>query len=396
MNSTFDISSMDEQYRELSKLLNNCDDKIKIEIFDAYRYRHNELLEAETLIRNLERLGCKGLENKFKDITVNVFDSTVSELTVAEILLNNKYDVELLSENDLIFKKNKREKYKSPDIVCKKDTLTTYIEVVRLNGTGSKEIMDLVEGQIGDFVKDLPYRIDVYLSERLSIPKKELSEINEQKKLLLDSIETFKKSLNETIKISSLPCQKICTEDIIFEIKEIELEQGYIGIIYSDCFDIPTALIEYFEKHDIHKKNKAYGFLSQMRKNPFIIAIDLHMREIKYESIHRLLYGDVAVHPRWMKTSWEKLIAEIHERDSWKKIERAQSNGWASFLIEKFLIPDNDNFLYINREGIFVLDKMDDVSAVLLIDHNRKYFLYPNPFCRDEINNLKIVDLISI
>jgi len=137
------------------------------------------------------------------------------------------------------------------------------------------------------------------------------------------------------------------------------------------------------------------------------------MREIKDESIHRLLYGDVVVfcssafandigissqdYIRWTKEEWEKIITETHKRDSWEKIERAESNGWDSFLIEKSLIPNNDKLSYIdkNNEGIFVLNKMEDVNAVLLIDHNRKCFFYPNSFCRDEINNPKIINFIN-
>ena len=113
--------------------------------------------------------------------------------------------------------------------------------------------------------------------------------------------------------------------------------------------------------------------------------------------VRRLLYGDIALYPRSTTKYWENAITEIHNRDSWGKIERAQSNGWESFLRDKFLIPNNETLHCINEnnEGKFVSGKMEDVSAVLLIDHNRKCFFYPNPFCRNEINNPKIINFIN-
>lgn len=407
----FDISSMNKEHPELSKLLKIHD--VKVKIFKTYKGRPDELLEVETLIRDLERLGCRGLEDKFNDVTAEKFDSTVSELTVAEILLNNNYDTELLSDDDERFKIKKGHEAKSPDIICTRDTSTTYIEVVRLNDSSFKDVVDLIQEQVGDFVRCLPYRIDIHLKDEPSLPKIKKEDKNKQKQSVLDSLEIFKKSFSEAMQPQvplNLPSD---AGAFTFVLKKIESEQGYFCII-STCFDVPTELIEYLEKYDIDKKNKAHDFPIEQRKNPFIIAIDLHMREIKDESVHRLLYGDVVVfcsstfandigissqdYIRWTKEEWEKVITETHKRDSWKKIERAQSNGWSSFLIEKSLIPNNDQLSYIdkNNEGIFVSDKMEDVSAVLLIDHNRKCFLYPNPFCREEINNPKIINFINM
>ena len=198
MDSTFNVSVMDKLYPELSKLLKSRD--VKVKIFEAYKDSHNELLEAETLINDLERLGCKELENKFNDVgDADKFDSTVSELEVAKILLNNEYDVELLSDNNQCFIT------KSPDIICMDDASTTYIEVVKLNA--NIDIMDLIQKEIGDYVKCLPYQVDICLRERLSMPvvieiqdsqrtKYKLNR-SEQLNLVLKSLATFKESFNK-------------------------------------------------------------------------------------------------------------------------------------------------------------------------------------------------------
>ncbi|WP_155399372.1 hypothetical protein [Methanosarcina mazei] len=39
---------------------------------------------------------------------------------------------------------------------------------------------------------------------------------------------------------------------------------------------------------------------------------------------------------------------------------------------------------------------MDDVSAILILDHSSGCFFYPNPFCRDEINSPEIINFINM
>jgi hypothetical protein len=53
MDSTFNVSVMDKLYPELSKLLKSRD--VKVKIFEAYKDSPNELLEAETLIKDPPR-----------------------------------------------------------------------------------------------------------------------------------------------------------------------------------------------------------------------------------------------------------------------------------------------------------------------------------------------------
>lgn len=406
MSSTFDVSSMDELYPELFKLLKDHD--VKVKVFEAYKDRPDELEEAEGLISDLEQLGCKGIEKKLNEKKAEEFDSTVSELKVAKVLLNNKHNVEFLSEKDPCFKNGKGKTYKSPDIISKDNDSTTCVEVVRLNV--NVDIMELIQKEIEDYVKCLPYRVDVYLSERLSIPKvieskdqKKKLNLNrkEQKDLVLTSLEIFKQSYDKIKAENVLPSLNISTPDIDFDLTKVNRKQGYIGFFFSDCAGVPTELIEYLKQRCIDEKNKPNGFSIDLRKNPFIIAIDLHMRLIGQEDVNRLLYGDVVVPShdsiKWMKNEWVTVITEIHNRNSWKKIEQVQSNGWDSFLREKFLIPDNETLSYIDQknEGIFVSDEMKDVSAILIIDRKNKCFFYPNPFCRDEINNPKIVNFIN-
>ena len=348
MYSTFDVSSMDKKYPKLSDLLKSRD--VKVKILNMYKDRQDELLEAETLISDIGRLGCRGLEVKLNNVTAENFDSTVSELRVAKILLNNKHEVELLSEKAPRFKKSRGETYKSPDIVCIDNDSMTCIEVTRLNN--KTEFNDL-------------------------IPDTSL--------LSLDYTDVLTSAL----------------------IKIIENE-NIVGVL-SNWVEVPaTGLMERVEEEKINDKNKVKDFPSDLIKNSFIIAIDMHEWGIKGDDIRKKLYGNICrfysntmgtpddAYKKLKKEDWEKVITEVHIRDSWQKIEKARNNGWESVLIEYYLIPNSLNNFYINEEGIFVLGKLDDVSAILIIDHNCKCFFYPNPFCRDEINNPKIINFVTI
>jgi hypothetical protein len=392
ISSTFNISSMGNSHPKLSELLKN---NLKDKVFEAYKDNPYKLEEAEGLINDLERLGCKEIEKKLNEKPADQFDSTVSELKVAKILLDNKHKVEFLSEKDSCFKKGKKKTYQSPDIVCKDKDSTTCVEVVRLNV--NLDIMELIQKEIEYLVEFLPYRVDVYLrSEKLSMPgiiesenPKNPCKLNrrEQEDLALASLETFKQSCDKIKEEGVLPDSiPIHTNNIDFQLTKVNSEQGFFGFSMSTPSDVPPELIRYLDQHCIDGKNKAKKFPSQMSKNPFIIAIDLNIWLIDEEDVNTFLYGLVDLNPEWMKTIWEIVITEIHTRDSWKKIEKAQRNGWDYFLRDKFLVPNNETLNCINKdkEGKFVSDNMEDVSGVLLIGHNNKCFFYPNPFCRDE------------
>ncbi|AKB24913.1 hypothetical protein MSMTP_1444 [Methanosarcina sp. MTP4] len=318
---------MDVKCPKLSCLLKSSD--VKIKIFEENKDRDEELLEVETLICDLNQLGCRGLNSKFDSVDTNeTFKSTVSELKVAKILLNNKYDVELLSEKDPRFKKKKGETYKSPDIICIDNDSTICIEVTSLKNRTEFE----------DF-------LSIFLSSDLTDKWIEVP-VPGSKKLL--------------------------------------------------------------ENKQIDGKNKVKDFPSELTKNPFIIAIEIHEWGINDEDIRKILYGNICcfgsntmgipeeAYERSKLEDWEKVNTDVQTRDSWIKIQKAISKGWGSFLSKYSLIPNSSNNSYINEEGIFVLDKMDDVSAILILDHSSDCFFYPNPFCRDEINSTEITNFINM
>lgn len=321
------INDMDVKCSKLSCLLKSSD--VKIKIFEEYKDKAEELLEVETLIHDLNHLGCRGLEAKFESVDVNdKFKPTVSELKVAKILLNNKYDVELLSEKDPRFKKTKKKTYKSPDIICIDNDSKICIEVTSLKNRTEFE----------DF-------LSIFLSSDL------------------------------TDKWTEVP--------------------------------VP-GLMNSVENQQIDDKNKVKDFPNELTKNPFIIAIEIHEWGINNNDIRKILYGTICCfgsntmnipeenYEKLKLEDWEKVNTEVQTRDSWIKIEKAISKGWESFLSKYSLIPNSSNNSYIIEEGIFVLDKMDDVSAILILDHSSGCFFYPNPFCRDEINIPEIINFINM
>jgi hypothetical protein len=347
MISIADVSFMEKKYPKLSDLLKS---HVKAEVFNEYKDRPDELLEAENLVCDLKQLGCRGLEKKLNDLDgAGKFGSTVSEMKVAKILLNNEHDVEFLSEKDPRFEKGKGKTYKSPDIICIDDYLMTCIEVTRLNN--KTEFADIIPAT----------------------------------------------------SLISLDWTDVLTTALV---KIIEKEK--MNGTFSNWVNVPVnGLMERVEEEKIIDKNKVKDFPSNLIKKPFVIAIDMHEWGIKGADIRKKLYGNKCRfssnttgipdgnYRKLKEEDWKRVITEVHSRDSWEKIEKAKINGWGSVLSEHFLIPNSLNNSYISEEGIFVSGKINDVSAILIIDHNNNCFFYPNPFCNDEINDPEIKNFIS-
>lgn len=291
--------------------------------------------------------------------------------------------------------------------MCKDEIFTTYTEVTRIGE--NPYVTDLILKQLREFAQCLPYRIDVQLKERLSIPKMEMTERKVQKDLVENSLDLFKKSLTDAILTLTYPEKQIeiDTDDIIFTLTKTELKIGYVGIIESECIHIPTSkLNEYIKGRLIKKAKKRDSFEGEHRNYPYIIAINWCESFLDETDVNNLLYGSVSSpisneigmpdieYRKWIDDEWNRVTKETKNRASWTKIEKARDKGWELFLIKKFLIPNGNS--HINNEGIFVtLEEMKNVSAVLFLNNWGKISYHPNPFCSDEINDPRIINFMN-
>ena len=97
---------MIEKYPNLSWILDNVNESkkgmnLKNELFDKYKDKPKYLLTLETLITGLRCLGCEGLQKKLNHgSSLNRFNTFISELEIAKILIDNKKNTELLSDTD--------------------------------------------------------------------------------------------------------------------------------------------------------------------------------------------------------------------------------------------------------------------------------------------------------
>ncbi|AKB28684.1 hypothetical protein MSSIT_1965 [Methanosarcina siciliae T4/M] len=234
--------------------------------------------------------------------------------------------------------------------------------------------------------------------------------------LLSEKDTCFKKKKGETYKSPDMICinddSKICIE--VTSLKNRTEFDDFLSILRSSDLtnrwvEVPAiGSKENFKNQQIYDKMKKENFYPELEKNPYIIAIEIHEWGINSEDIRKILYGSICCFcsntmgtpeedfEKLKRRNWENVNTEVQARDSWIKIQKAISKGWESFLSKYSLIPNSSNNSYIEEEGIFVLDKMDDVSAILILDHSNNCFFYPNPFCRDEINSPKIINFINM
>lgn len=358
-------------------------------IFEKYRDNAHFLHSLENVILELRSYNCIGIQEKMTDIPDrNKLLSAISELETAQLLVNYVQHIELLPDDYLTGK--------SPDIFCKDKNICLYFEVTRLNDNPYVE--NLIFEFLRNFLKDVPYMVDSFLNENLSLPKVKGYDRRAQKAIVDSCLNEFKELFS---KVECLESSFIIdTESIRFELTKINNDRGFPAIIMWECIEVPEdELLEYTKGRLIRKAEKRDSFEGEHRTYPYIIVFDCKESSIDDIYINRLLYGktrligdfsDVHIkYSTWQDVNWEGEVSKVEQRPSWEKIEEAKNNGWEQLLINKFLLPND--YTYISEEGIFLTEaEMENVSAVLFRDNFGKVSFYPNPFCSYEINNVEL------
>lgn len=358
-------------------------DELGVELCEEYEDKPRYLSDLDKLFSELIDLNVINIQEKILDVgtSVDKFHSILSELRIAKFLSEYGMEVQLL-EDDYF-------EHKSPDLLCKKDNLDIYVEVMRLSESQVRyEIIDFLR----DYLSDLPIRIDLKLKKELSLPARRHLSRRKQREIKERSLKQFKESFQEEIDLHKSPIQ-IDTEGIIFEIYQIDSEYGYPGILLPEVIKVPEEDLQEDLKYRLIKKaEKREKWEDTHLTYPYIIAFDCKERSIDYSMMDGLLYGRRPTifalsedDERYRENSWNS-ITNNNEKEIpfWNKIEAARDLGWGYLLIEKHLIPNN--FTYLSEGGLFLSEpKMENVTGVLCRGYGEVSY-FANPFANSRIN----------
>jgi hypothetical protein len=381
---------MIEDYPNLSWAL-SLNPNLETMISGEYGNNTDYLSKLENLILDLKTLKCKGIQEEVKDVSdLNKFLSIISELETARILGKRGNAVNLLPDNYF--------SGRSPDLLCKNKIMSSYIEVTRLND--NPYISDPIITYLRELLRSYPYRVDVVIKEKLSIPKVRGRDRLAQSILVKASLNEFDSKFKNTT-FSVFP-HEIDTRCLIFKIYKTDSGNGYPGVVSSTCVKIPSENLRDYVKERLTKKaEKREDFKNNHLTYPYILTFDCDEPFIDDDDLDNLLYGitnSIAIlasnaspaekqkHIILRDTEWENVINEKTNSHFWNDIEYAKENGWKDFLLEKRIIPTD--FFFRTDDGLFLAEPlMKNVSGVLFKNKTHKVFFYPNPFCFDKINN---------
>jgi len=385
----FVIKYMLSEYKNLSWAL-TLNRELKRNLFETYKNRPQYLSYLDTLFFELRELKCRNIQENLKDVNTNLpkLSSIISELEIAKVLAKNGKEIRFLPDNFF--------DARSPDILAKDENFSTYIEVKRIN---EDEITFKIIDFLRDFLKNLPYRVDVKLKEKLSLPAMDYKRREDQETLVKTSIEQFEESFNKDGITGR--SSRIETEGMIFKFHQTDSGRGYPGIINTECIQVPEDILKENVKYWLIKKaKKRDDWDGENRKYQYIIAIDCKEWAIDDITVNELLYGhrtSIGAHTKenepLIEKMWEKIVKDKSKTiPKWKEIEEASTKGWRDLLLKEALIPND--YTYLTDEGIFLSEPaMENVSGVILKINDEIHF-FPNPFASDEINNSLIINYI--
>jgi len=318
----------------------------------------------------LVQQGVAGVEAKLTEAdNLSKFDSAVAELQIAILLAQNGKKVQLLSDNVW--------EGASPDLIASDDSLESYVEVKRMTDDGAA---NRVSNGLRELLPGLarPLRVDVTLKDGLVTPVTTFAEINEKNEKADESLRLLREQL-ESADLTRLPIM-IQTPAADFTLLPTSQPEGYPGITTTPTFSVPEKQLIQKMISDVEMKaKKRDGWKGERRRHPYIIALTDEFAWTDYDMAKSAFLGDVTME---VGGPWSN--PPTHP-----KVSIAADRGWAQYLKEEYLIPDEKARCYLlpGKEGaFFTRETMNNVSAVLLRVITGRYYLLPNPFASEEIN----------
>jgi hypothetical protein len=335
---------------------------------------HGYWTYLDELVGFLRSKNVGAVQEKIADAShLEKFYSTVSELEFARILASKGKGVTLLTDD---FFKNRS----SPDMLVKDATREAYVEVRRLTeGQAGYLIVDFLESYLNQ--PDRAYRVDVVLSEELSIPVTKWEERLAREKIAQNIIEQFPAAF-EAADLTKLPVS-FRIGGVTFEIRPTNrLRRGYPGFIRTSVFIFPTAIwAEKLAKDVCEKAKKRQAWTGAHLRKYYLVAIDCEEKFLDRDDVDLRLIGSRV-------TQWGIPLPKI---ELGFDVKQAAQRGWRGFLEKEYIIPSESTYLDPSKKGVFfTAPATKNVSGVMVRFGSRSVYFLPNPFAFDEINDVGI------
>lgn len=348
------------------------------QLYETYRKKTQYLSYLNELIYFLGKYGCKGIQEKISDCShLFKFQSILSELETARVLLERGKSVELLPDNYMRMES-------PPDLLVEDDEVKAYVEVKHI-------LEDLTVGIILEDLRQFLctnnylYRVDIEFNEIMSLPVIRWQERQHKEDALRNALQEVKTRI-KALNSSSLPVG-IETKVGKFKIHQSSSGKGYPGVIRTAAITVPDK--KYIEKicFDVcTKAKKRDKWTGDHRTKIYIVALDFTEIGVYDRGIMEvaLIGHRIKKHP----------ISPMPDIRETKEVTYAKERGWEHFLRETCIIPRNRTYLDSASQGIFFTEpNVKNVSGVIGKFGKELHFV-PNPFSFDEINDPRLMNYI--
>jgi hypothetical protein len=333
-------------------------------LFDNFNENPYYLNSLEKMIRYLRNNHCKNVQEKLAFVAdIWNFNSIVSELEVAVLLLENGKRVALIPDDY-------NEVVSPPDIYAVDDMFDVYVEVTRITNDRTIDIISDYMNEKTSFV------VDVNLNENISIPAFG-DERDTKKKKIKDGLEEFSK------KYDALEVKEAGIEMLTcigkFKLRESKIGKGYAGTFFWGSGIPYDKIMQKIRNDVIIKSEKRKKWKDDYLNKYYIVALD---------------FEDIAYDPMYLESALFGSMTYF-DTDPHHLIEKAQNRGWKGYLKSMQILSDY-NILFPNKWGVFLTSEITkNVSGIIGKFRGKKPVFYPNPFAFDEINNPKLVHYLE-
>ncbi len=354
-------------------------------IANTYGNNIRYLEYLDELIKELRDGKCSGIREKFADANrLRKFDSMLSEVEIARILIRHHKNVELLPDDFF-------HPAKSPDIISTDKNWAFFVEVKTLT---EDETVNRMTADIENFLatqNKRNCRVDLNLKRGLTMVTTRFLERRAKEKLAMQSFQEFKDKFAQA-NLSNLPIS-LDTKGCIFEINESGLDRSYVGITRTGVFTVPLdKLVEKIRRDVVEKAKKRIDWKQDHPNIFYIVAINSEQTSVTADDVEQALIGTRVTVARWPPDS-PVPIEKVRPQKLARGVKTASKKGWQPFLRELYVIPRNRTFLDINKKGIYFTKRVvKNVSRVLVRFRLGGFHWVPNPFAYDEISDPNLVD----
>jgi len=349
---------------------------------EKYRPDHGYWKYLDRLISDLTAGKCEGIREKLADVANNSskFNSAVSELEIARVLIQHKKFVKLLP--DVYMGKDTAGDIPSPDILAHDKTGNYYVEVSMFS---DDETSELIIDELRAFLADStpPCRVDVSLPQALSLPANSHADRATKYAKIRQVVADFKPKFSSANR-NQLPIH-ITVDGVMFDVFPSGLGKGYPGMVTTDAFQVPTQeytkIIQYRVSEKSKKRLKWTGDNLDKR---YVVAIDSDQITMNEVELYAALIG-------WGNSFQPPL--RIPQRPIPPAIKNAANSGWRAFLENVHLIPLGQTI--IDPYGCYLTDPVIANTSGVLLRVGSKLWFVPNPFADPQINDPNLVQFLN-